>query len=291
MIGKILIVDDVSSNRIVFKVKLTAAGYQTLTTADGEVALRLALVERPDIIVLNLSLGMDTLKALKAHPQTRRIPVIVVATQAQAALRLQALRLGAEDFLTRPIEDYTLQARLRAVMRMRQAVAGLGGAANHGLGLLGLAEPAQTFALPGQIALVLPQADKAMRLRRDLAAMGQDRFVIMAPEEVHSNTAGSAPDVYLLHADLGGAGGGCVSCLNCYRATPRAMRRSAFGRPMQRLGCRRRPLTLARMRSWMKPCPQPNWRCDCTAWLRASAMATACAPRSRMGCGWRFMTL
>jgi two-component system cell cycle response regulator len=47
MIGKILIVDDVSSNRIVFKVKLTAAGYQTLTTADGEVALRLALVERP----------------------------------------------------------------------------------------------------------------------------------------------------------------------------------------------------------------------------------------------------
>ena len=87
MIGKILIVDDVSSNRIVFKVKLTAAGYQTLTTADGEVALRLALVERPDIIVLNLSLGMDTLKALKAHPQTRRIPVIVVATQAQAALR------------------------------------------------------------------------------------------------------------------------------------------------------------------------------------------------------------
>jgi two-component system cell cycle response regulator len=100
MIGKILIVDDVSSNRIVFKVKLTAAGYQTLTTADGEVALRLALVERPDIIVLNLSLGMDTLKTLKAHPQTRRIPVIVVATQAQAALRLQALRLGAEDFLT-----------------------------------------------------------------------------------------------------------------------------------------------------------------------------------------------
>jgi two-component system cell cycle response regulator len=208
MIGKILIVDDVSSNRIVFKVKLTAAGYQTLTTADGEVALRLALVERPDIIVLNLSLGMDTLKALKAHPQTRRIPVIVVATQAQAALRLQALRLGAEDFLTRPIEDYTLQARLRAVMRMRQAVAGLGGAANHGLGLLGLAEPAQTFALPGQIVLVLPQADKAMRLRRDLAAMGQDRFVIMAPEEVHSNATGSAPDAYLLHADLGGAGGG-----------------------------------------------------------------------------------
>mgnify|MGYP000403226288 CR=1 FL=1 len=57
MIGKILIVDDVSSNRIVFKVKLTAAGYQTTATADGDVALRLAVVERPDVIVLNLGLA------------------------------------------------------------------------------------------------------------------------------------------------------------------------------------------------------------------------------------------
>ncbi len=208
MIGKILIVDDVSSNRIVFKVKLMAAGYQTVATADGDVALRLALVERPDIILLSLSLGMAALQALKAHPQTRRIPVIVVAPQAQAAQRLQALRCGAEDFMIRPIDDQTLQARLRAVMRMRQALASMGGAADQGLGLLGLAEPAQTFALPGQIALVLPQADKALRLRRDLAGMGQDRFVIMAPEEVHTNPAGAAPDVFLLHADLGATGGG-----------------------------------------------------------------------------------
>lgn len=208
MIGKILIVDDVSSNRIVFKVKLTAAGYQTTATADGDVALRLAVVERPDVIVLNLAIGMDALQALKAHPQTRRIPVIVLATQAQAGLRQQALRCGAEDFMTRPIEDQALLARLRAVMRMRQALAGLGGAAGQGLGLFGLAEPAQSFALPGQIALVLPQADKALRLRRDLATIGQDRFIIMAAEEVHATPAGAAPDVYLLHADLGGPGGG-----------------------------------------------------------------------------------
>jgi two-component system cell cycle response regulator len=208
MIGKILIVDDVSSNRIVFKVKLTAAGYQTLAAADGEGALRLALMERPDIILMNLSLGVGALQVLKAHPQTRRIPVIVVASHAQDPQRLQALRCGAEDFMTRPIDDQTLQARLRAVMRMRQAVAGIGGAADQGLAMLGLAEPAQTFALPGQIAIVLPQADRALRLRRELAAMGQDRFLSMAAEEVHTNPLGSAPDVYLIHADLGGAGCG-----------------------------------------------------------------------------------
>ena len=56
MIGKILIVDDVSANRIVFKVKLTAAGYQTVMAADGASCLRLALSERPDIILLDLFL-------------------------------------------------------------------------------------------------------------------------------------------------------------------------------------------------------------------------------------------
>lgn len=208
MIGKILIVDDVSSNRIVFKVKLTAAGYQTIASADGEGALRLALVERPDIILLNLSLGVGALQMLKAHPQTRRIPVIVVAAQAQASQRLEALRCGAEDFMTRPMDDQTLQARLRAVMRMRQALAGVGGANDQTLGLLGLAEPAQPFALPGLVAIVLPQVDRALRLRRDLGAMGQDRFVIMAAEEVHTTPLGSVPDVYMIHADLGGPGGG-----------------------------------------------------------------------------------
>ncbi|MEI6799936.1 MAG: diguanylate cyclase [Pseudomonadota bacterium] len=208
MIGKILIVDDVSSNRIVFKVKLTAAGYQTLGAADGEGALRLALGERPDIILLNLSLGLEVLAGLKSHPQTRRIPLIVVADPAAAPLRAQALEGGAEDFLTRPIDDSLLQARLRAVLRMRQALTGMGEGAGQDLGVLGLAEPRQTFALPGQIALVLPQADKALRLRRDLAALGQDRFVVMAPEEVHANPACAAPDVYLIPADLGEPGGG-----------------------------------------------------------------------------------
>jgi len=208
MIGKILIVDDVSSNRIVFKVKLTAAGYQTFAAADAEAALRLALAERPDVILFNLSLGFEALASLKGHPQARRVPVIAVGDAAQASLRLQALRGGAEDFMTRPIDDHLLQARLRAVLRMRQALAGMGREVRQDLGVLGLAEQRQPFAVPGQIALVLPQADKALRLRRDLAAMGEDRFVIMAPEEVHANLAGCAPDVYLIPADLGEPGGG-----------------------------------------------------------------------------------
>lgn len=211
MIGKILIVDDVSTNRIVFKVKLTAAGYYTLMAADGESGMRIALAERPDIILLDLFLpdrsGIEVLKSLKKNPQTRRIPVVMISSEADAAMRLEALRCGAEDFMARPIDDQTLQARLRGILRAREAPAGIEASEQH-LQALGLAEPAQPFAMPGQIALVMPRGEKSLRLKRDLAAMGQDRFVLMAPDEVHATPTEPGPDVYMIHADLGGPGGG-----------------------------------------------------------------------------------
>ncbi len=211
MIGKILIVDDVSTNRIVFKVKLTAAGYHTLMAADGESGFRTAVAERPDIILLDLFLpdrsGIDVLKALKKHPLTARIPVVTVSSEADADLRLEALRCGAEDFMARPIDDQTLLARLRGILRAREAPAGIE-ASDQNFQVLGLAEPPQAFAMPGQIALVMPRGEMALRLKRELAALGQDRFVMMAPEEVHATPNGPGPDVYMIHADLNGPGGG-----------------------------------------------------------------------------------
>jgi two-component system cell cycle response regulator len=211
MIGKILIVDDVSTNRIVFKVKLTAAGYSTLMAADGETGVRLALAERPDIILLDLFLpdrsGIEVLKALKAHPQTRRIPVVMFSSEADGTMRLAALRGGAEDFMARPIDDQTLLARLRGILRARETVAGIE-ATEQDFRVLSLAEPAQHFELPGRVSIVLPRGEQALHLKRELAAMGYDRFTLLAPDEVHADRVGEVPDVYMIHADLGGPGGG-----------------------------------------------------------------------------------
>ncbi len=211
MIGKILIVDDVSTNRIVFKVKLTAAGYQTLMAVDGESCVRIALAEQPDIILLDLFLpdrsGIEVLTALKSHPQTRRIPVVMFSSEADGPMRLAALRAGAEDFMARPIDDQTLMARLRGLLRAREHLAGIS-APERDLQVLGLAEPAQRFEIPGYVALVMPKGEGALRLKRGLAATGQDRFQLMAAEEVHSDQIGAAPDVYLIHSDLCGPGGG-----------------------------------------------------------------------------------
>lgn len=211
MIGKILIVDDVSTNRIVFKVKLTAAGYQTVMATEGAACLRLAVQEVPDIILLHMFLqgrsGIEVLKALKAHPQTRGIPVVMFSSEADAGLRMAALRAGAEDLLARQVDDQTLLARLRGLLRAREHLAGIH-APEHDLQVLGLAEPMPQFEIPGQIAIIMPKGEQGLKLRRDLAASGLDRFLLLAPDEVHADHGARVPDVYLIHADLGETGGG-----------------------------------------------------------------------------------
>ncbi|MGV8987923.1 MAG: diguanylate cyclase [Cypionkella sp.] len=211
MIGKILIVDDVSTNRIVFKVKLSAAGYQTVMARDGASCVRLALSELPDIILLDLFLpdqsGVEVLQALKAHPQTRRIPVVMFSSEADASLRLAALRAGAEDFMARPVDDQTLLARLRGLLRAREYLSGIE-TPEQDFKVLGLSEPAQLFEIPGQVALVMPRGERALHLRRELAAIGHDRLRLLAADEIHADHGPLVPDVYLIHADLGGPGGG-----------------------------------------------------------------------------------
>ena len=212
MIGKILIVDDVSTNRIVFKVKLTAAGYHSVMAGDGATCLRLASTELPDLILLDLNLpdmsGIDVLAQLKDNPLTRRIPVVMFSSEQDPVQRLAALQAGAEDFLGRPIDDQTLLARLRGLLRAREAV---GGFSSHEgeLGLFGMAEAATPFEAAGHVALVFNRAETAVRLRKQLATVTQDRLTVLAPEHLYSGqNAHDVPDVYMIDADIGAPGGG-----------------------------------------------------------------------------------
>lgn len=212
MTGKILIVDDVSTNRIVFKVKLTAAGYISVMAGDGATCLRLAQSELPDLILLDLMLpdmsGIDVLRALKENAVTRRIPVVMFSSEHDQDQRLTALRAGAEDFLSRPIDDQTLLARLRGLLRAREVV---GAFSSHEgeLGLFGLQESAALFEAPGHVALVFSRTEAALRLKKLLGAVSQDRLTVLATEDVYADQhAHGAPDVYLIDADVGFAGGG-----------------------------------------------------------------------------------
>ncbi len=202
MTGKVLIVDDVSTNRIVLKVKLTAAGYQTVMAADGASCLAVARSERPDLILLDFGLpdmaAVDVLRDLRASPLTWRIPLVVFSAQPDTEHRLAALRAGADDFLMKPIDDQTLLARLRNLMRAQIEASETEFA--------GLAEGPMPYEGPGLVAVVSGSADKAMKLKREMKAVSRDRFVHVPSDAVYDESL--RPDVYLIEANLSGPGSG-----------------------------------------------------------------------------------
>ena len=211
MFGKILIVDDVSTNRIVFKVKLTAAGYNTVMASYGAACLRLAQTEQPDLILLDQMLpdmsGIDVLHQLKANPATRRIPVVMLSSEPDPAMRLAALQAGADDYLARPIDDQTMMARLRGLFRARQGMGGLS-PLDQELGLFGMAEPAQAFERPGHVTLVMNRIEAALHLRKQLVAVAKDQISVLTPGDVYAEPDHGGIDVYLIDADIGTPGGG-----------------------------------------------------------------------------------
>jgi two-component system cell cycle response regulator len=206
MIGKILIVDDVSTNRIVFKVKLTAAGYQVLMAADGAGCLATARADKPDLILLDSDLPdrpvVSVLQDLRADPRTSRVPVVVFTSDEDPERRLQALRAGADDVLMRPIDDQTLLARLRNLLRAQDDA--------RETELAGLSEAPAPFDGPGLIAMVSNRPERALRMKSEMKPVSRDRIVHVAEGAVFDTGTDGAlrPDVYLIEADLHGPGSG-----------------------------------------------------------------------------------
>ena len=116
MVGKILIVDDVATNRIVFKVKLGAACYQPILAADGAGCLRMAHEEQPDLILLDLMLpdmsGVEVLHQLREMPQGRDALCIAMSADVSANPVQRARDEGFADFWPKPLDVASMLARL-----------------------------------------------------------------------------------------------------------------------------------------------------------------------------------
>ncbi|HET6261391.1 MAG TPA: response regulator transcription factor [Chloroflexia bacterium] len=122
MPGKtILVVDDEPGIVAIVRDYLDRAGFRVLTAGDGEQALRLARLERPSLLVLDLMLpgidGLDITRTLRGDPSLRKLPVIMLTARVEEADRLVGLELGADDYVTKPFSPRELVARVRAVLR------------------------------------------------------------------------------------------------------------------------------------------------------------------------------
>jgi two-component system cell cycle response regulator len=123
MSARILVVDDIESNVRLLEAKLTAEYYEVLTAYDGPTALAMAASERPDIVLLDVMMpGMDgfsVCRRLKDDPDTRHVPVVLVTALDGRADRVAGLEAGADDFLSKPIDDLMLFARVRSLTRLK----------------------------------------------------------------------------------------------------------------------------------------------------------------------------
>lgn len=126
MTARILVVDDVEPNVRLLEAKLTLEYYDVLTCTDGATALALAAAERPDIVLLDVMMpgmdGFETCRRLKAAPETRDIPVVLVTALDGREDRIRGLEAGADDFITKPIDDVVLFARVRSLSRLKSVM-------------------------------------------------------------------------------------------------------------------------------------------------------------------------
>ena len=126
MTARILVIDDVEANVRLLEAKLTLEYYEVVTGCDGPTALRLAAEEQPDIILLDVMMpgmdGFETCRRLKADPVTRHIPVVLVTALDGREERIKGLDAGADDFVTKPIDDVILMARVRSLVRLKSVM-------------------------------------------------------------------------------------------------------------------------------------------------------------------------
>ena len=126
MTARILVVDDIEANVRLLEAKLTAEYYDVSVAHDGPTALAKAAAEMPDIILLDVMMpgldGFEVCRRLKSEPATRHIPVVLVTALDGRRDRLSGLEAGADDFLTKPIDDVSLLARVRSLTRLKMVI-------------------------------------------------------------------------------------------------------------------------------------------------------------------------
>ncbi|MBV2358484.1 diguanylate cyclase [Thalassococcus sp. CAU 1522] len=223
MSGRILIADGVATNRIVLRVRLASAFYTVEQAVDGRSAFDAMRRNRPDLVLCSSDLpdmtGRQFCNRLRATAAGADLPVVLLLEADDAAARRDALSAGADDVICRPVDELVLLARIRALLRARDAEAELR-LRDDTRRALGLAEDPAPFAAPASVTLVPvgPGLDIDALLDR-LGRVTPHRIAHRDPEQVLRD-GGPVPDVFVL-AEAPGPGGAALPLLSQLRSDTR----------------------------------------------------------------------
>lgn len=116
--GKILVADDEVSIRQIVEARLKMTGYEVVTASDGAEAIELIKSENPSLIVLDIMMPkIDGLQVCKEVRKNYTTPIIMLTAKGDVIDRIQALELGADDYVVKPFSPRELEARIKAVLR------------------------------------------------------------------------------------------------------------------------------------------------------------------------------
>lgn len=179
MTARILVVDDIPANVKLLEARLLAEYFDVLTAEDGFKALEICNNTQVDIVLLDIMMpgmdGFEVCERLKSNPRTMHIPVVMVTALDQQSDRVRGLKAGADDFLTKPVNDLQLVSRVKSLVRLKTMSDELRMRAEtaRAIGIEDLLRDEGRIEEPGQVLLVDPRANSQERIIKMLKPVAE----------------------------------------------------------------------------------------------------------------------
>lgn len=206
MTANVLIVDDITSNIKLLEAKLLAEYYVVFTASNGKDALNILGNTKIDVVLLDVMMpdmdGFETCKKIKSNPETNHIPVIMVTALSDVENRVKGLESGADEFLTKPIDDTALFARVKSLTRMKAVVdeLKLRNTTNAELGA-SIIEMKDSFA-ESKILLINDDVVQAKNIAKILLHITNQVKTISDITELENDTSDYKPDLVIINSEL-----------------------------------------------------------------------------------------
>ncbi len=174
MTARVLVVDDIMANVRLLEAKLSAEYFDVVTAMNGVDALEAIHRSKPDIVLLDVMMpgidGVEVCRRIKGNPETQHIPVVMVTALDQPEDRVRGLEAGADDFLTKPVNDLSLFCRIKSLVRLKMLTDELRIRSSTG-DAIGVVSPNddQILRRPGNVFLVDPNRGSADRIKSILS--------------------------------------------------------------------------------------------------------------------------